>query len=160
MIDIGWLAEDFETDDIAAASERRSLRRVARTCCQVVADDGFRLLGEETLDLSPDGLLLRSDATARLGERVYVSLRLPRGRSWIDAEGEVARVVRGLRRTDPAPALAVRFTRIDAFDRALLSGALERLPTVRAARQVRRDYAATVANIMFPVLARLSAPPS
>ncbi len=160
MIDIGWTAEDFEAELIAEAADRRSLRRLAQTPCQVVAEEGFRLLGEQTLDLSPDGMLLRSDAIARLGELVYVSLRVPFGRSWIDAEGEIVRVVRGLRRTDPARGLGVRFTRISAFDRALLHGALERLPTLEAARRPRRDYAATVAHIMFPVLARLSSPPS
>lgn len=159
MIDIGWTAEDFETDVIAEATDRASLRRVTETPCQVVAEEGFRLLGERTLDLSADGLLLRSDATARLGEHVYVSLQVPLGRSWIDAEGEVVRVVRGLRRGDRARGLGVRFTRISAFDRALLSGALELLPPVAPARRARRDYATTVANIMFPVLTRLSAPP-
>ncbi len=159
MIDIGWTAEDFEADVIAEATDRASLRRAARTPCQVVADDGFRLLGEWTLDLSGDGLLVRSDASARIGELVYISLQVPQGRSWIDAEGEIVRVVRGLRRSDAARGLGVRFTRISAFDRALLSGALELLPPVMPARRMRRDYAATVANIMFPVLRRLSAPP-
>ncbi|MEM9067040.1 MAG: PilZ domain-containing protein [Myxococcota bacterium] len=155
MLEFGWT----ENDLIASAAQRTSLRRSVRTSCQVVAEDGFRLLGEETLDVSGEGLLLRSTATARIGETVLISLRIPHGQSWIDAEGTITRVVRGLRVSDLARGFGVRFHRISGFDRALLQGALETLPPPSPARRVRPDYAATVANIMFPVLDRMSEHP-
>ena len=141
---------------IEPATQRRGLRRAITTDCQVVAEDGFRLLGEQTLDVSPDGLLLASQARACIGENVIVSLRLPRGQSWIDAEGTIVRVVRGLRDRDRGHSFGVRFDRIDDFDLALLRGSLAGFPPTIPARRVRPDYAATIATIMYPVLKRVS----
>lgn len=144
---------------IEPASQRRGVRRAIRTECQVVTDEGFHLLGEETLDLSDKGLLVKSHASACIGETVFVSLRLPRGQSWIDAEGKIVRVVRGLRNGDQGRGFGIRFERIDDFDLILLRSALDGVPPSVPARRVRPDYAATVANIMFPVLKRLSVTP-
>ena len=129
-------------------TERGTLRRAVRTVCQVVAEEGFRLLGEETLDLSPRGLLLRSDAEATIGEPVFVALRTPRGQSWIDATGRVARIVRGTRRRDRGRALGVRFDRLAPIDAALLAASLRGFPPPAPARRVRRDYAGTVSLLM------------
>ncbi|MDH5490712.1 MAG: PilZ domain-containing protein [Myxococcales bacterium] len=132
---------------ISPARDRITLRRAIRTRCQVVAEEGFRLLGEETLDLSEEGMLLVSTASAELGERVFVSLCLPSGRSWIDAEGEVTRIVRGRRLGDRSPSLGLRFDRLDAPDRALLKGSLRHRPPPLPLRRERVDYAATIRAI-------------
>lgn len=142
---------------IEPAAQRRGLRRSISTHCQVVTDEGFRLLGEETLDVSDKGLLVASRASACLGEKVFVSLRLPRGQTWIDAEGTIVRVVRGLRNGDSGRGFGIRFERIDDFDLILLRSALDGVPPTVPSRRVRPDYAATVANIMYPVLKRLRA---
>lgn len=124
--------------------DRRSVRRGVRTECQVVAEEGFRLLGEHTLDVSTTGLLLLSDANVRVGEAVILSLRLPGGVSWIDATGVIARVVRGVRRHDRGRGVGVAFDRLATFDRALLLGSLHGRPPLAPGRDLRRDYASAV----------------
>lgn len=106
-------------------SERRGSTRVSvHLSCQCVGED-FALIGEEILDLSPSGLLVRTDGTAvELGERVLVSFRPPGSRVFIDAEARVVRLVTG--QSPGAPAVGLELREVSAFDRALLSGILER----------------------------------
>ncbi len=129
--------------------ERKTLRRDVRVPCQVVTDADFQLLGEETLDLSPHGMLLRSHEAAKPGDSVIVSLRLPHSKTWIDAEGEIARIVRGYRATDTDRAIGIGFTQIGAIESAMLGAALEQLPPPVPARQVRKDYAAAIKAVAF-----------
>lgn len=132
---------------IEPCRDRASLRRRADVPCQVVAEEGFRLIGAKLLDVSPRGALVESTSEARLGEAVLLSLRVPGTRAFIDAEGRVTRIVRGVRGTDRGPAIGIELSRIDPVDRALLVGALERLPPPAPARAVRRDYAKAVRAI-------------
>jgi hypothetical protein len=107
------------------ASERRGSTRVAvQLSCQCVGED-FALIGEQILDVSADGLLVRTDGTAVvLGEKVIVSFRPPGSHVFIDAEARVVRLVTG---TSPgAPAVGLELTEVSPFDRALLAGILER----------------------------------
>lgn len=132
---------------IEPCHDRASLRRLARVPCQAVAEDGFRLIGDELLDVSARGALVASDGSAKLGEPVLLSLKVPGTRHWIDAEGLVTRVVRGTRGSDHGPAIGIALTHMDAIDRALLAGALERLPPSAPARALRRDYAQAIRAI-------------
>ena len=120
---------------------RQFVRRVVQTDCQVVAEDGFRLLGEYTEDLSEAGLLLSTDAYAAVGESVLISVRTPNGSSWIDAEGHVQRVLwdRYGRR-----ALGIGFRTLSLMERALLGGSLYGRPPALVPDQGRRDYASAV----------------
>ncbi len=129
------------------ARQRRSARRAVSVPCQVVREPGFVLLADRTVDLSAEGALVHSAIPVPLGEPVLVSLRLPGGLSWIDAEAVVRRVILGRRGSDAGCALALRFDRIDAIDRALLLASIEGLPPPVPARLLRRDYARTVASI-------------
>jgi hypothetical protein len=129
------------------ARDRRSVRREVRAECQVVADDGFRLLGIRTLDLSEQGMLLHSSASVALGETVYVAVKAPNTIEWVDAEAEVVRLVRGRRTTDGRCGIGLRFVHMDALDRAILSGSLYELPPPIPARGVRKDYAEAVRAI-------------
>jgi hypothetical protein len=131
------------------ARDRRSVRRAVRAACQVVTEHGFQLLGQIALDLSTDGLLVSSDVTVPAGEPVLVSLRIPGTTIWIDAEGTVTRVVAGT-------GVGVRFDRLDADARALLSSSLRGFPPPIPTARPRRDYAAAVRAIAFPVRARLA----
>jgi c-di-GMP-binding flagellar brake protein YcgR len=124
--------------------ERRLVRRALRTDCHAVAEDGFRFLGDVTLDLSEGGILLRSDEEAEVGETVLLSLKVPGGRTWIDAEATVARIVKGHRTEDRGRAYGLRFERIAPLDRAVLAGSLEGAPPPPPARGLRRDYAGSV----------------
>ena len=115
---------------------RHSVRRAVSAECQVVAENGFRLLGERTLDVSRQGLLLASRADASIGESVFVALKSPNGCSWLDAEGFVARVLDG--------GIAIRFTQMSTIDRIMLAESLRGLPPPVPRRRPRPDYAATV----------------
>lgn len=144
-LDLASADADFA---ILRAAQRRSLRRSVRTECEVVAEEGFRLLGTWTLDLSADGLLLDSGAPVVIGEPVLISLRIPRGSTWIDAEGRVARAIAGQRLGDCGTALGIRFERVDAVDRAILDASLLGLPPTFPRRHMRMDYAATVGALL------------
>ena len=132
---------------ISHASQRTVERYPVSSECQVVFERGFELLGRTAIDLSLGGMLVASDRLAAIGEPVFVSLRVPGTRLWVDAEGEVTRLVKGRRYTDFGPAVGVRFTRLDRTTRALLWGNLCDRPTGFPARPPRRDYAATVSRI-------------
>ncbi|MAQ18643.1 MAG: PilZ domain-containing protein [Sandaracinus sp.] len=129
--------------EIFQKRERKQVRRALRTECHAVAEDGFRFLGERTLDLSEGGILLRSDAEAEVGESVLLSLRVPNGRTWIDAQAIVTRVVRGLRAGDEGRAYGLAFEDIAPLDRAILAGSLGGPPPTPT-RGLRRDYAGSV----------------
>jgi hypothetical protein len=138
------LASSFADFGVLRASDRKSLRRAVRTECQVVAEEDFRLLGTYTLDLSEEGLLLDGGAPCWLGEPVLISLRMPRGTSWIDAEGHVARAIDNQRRGDCGYALGIQFDRMSAVDHAILRASLHGLPPTIPRRHARMDYAGTV----------------
>jgi hypothetical protein len=133
---------------IREARQRGILRRAVNLHCQAVAEDGFRLIGHRLLDLSPEGALVQSISEADVGESVVLAFPAPGGFSWIDAEARVARVIRGRRHGDRGPCVALRFERLDPVDSAVLRGSLHGLPPPAPGRDVRRDYAATVASIM------------
>ncbi len=135
---------------VREAHDRKTVRRSATVSCQAVAEEGFRLLGLRTLDLSERGALVESAADVRVGEPVLLSFRVPKGTSWIDAEAKVARVIRGHRSSDKARAVALEFTRIDPTDQALLAGALRRIAPSVPARGIRKDYAGEVRDIASP----------
>ncbi|MBC7174071.1 MAG: PilZ domain-containing protein [Polyangiaceae bacterium] len=129
------------------ARDRQSVRREVRAECQAVADEGFRLLGIRTLDLSEEGMLLHSSADVALGETVYVSVKAPNTLEWIDSEAVVVRLVRGRRDTDGRCGIGLRFIGMDAVDRAILSGSLRDVPPPVPARNARKDYARAVREI-------------
>ena len=130
------------------AQDRAALRRQLVIDCQVVSERDFRLLGSQTADLSPDGLLLAAHDFADVGEPVLFSVRIPGSREWLDGHGRVARIVRGLRDTDRGSGLGIEFTDVDGMARARLAGALRLVPPSAPARRVRKDYAATVSDIV------------
>lgn len=131
------------------ARQRCSPRRAVRVPCQVVREAGFVLLADHTVDVSAEGALVRTAVPVPVGEPLLVSLRVPGGSSWIDAEAVVCRVILGRRPEDDGCALALRFDRMDAIDRALLATSVEGLPPPVPARRLRRDYARTVASIAW-----------
>lgn len=117
-------------------AKRRILRRAVRTRCQAVGLDGFRLLGQRVLDLSPLGMMVAADAEATSGESVLVSFEVPGGR-WLDAEATVARVIEGWRPFDPGYAIGLRFTDISLEARMTLRDRLQGLPPPVPTRALR-----------------------
>lgn len=111
------------------SQQRRSMRRAARSQCQVVSRAEFELLGETALDVSPRGMLLACDVPVALGERVILSLSTPGPEPfWLDAEAEVARIVYGFRHGDPGYCAGLRFTYLERSSRNELLTRLVGLP--------------------------------
>ena len=114
---------------------RRTCRRALRSRCQAVALDGFRLLGERVLDISPYGLMVAADQEAKVGEQVVVSFQA-KG-EWFDAVAEVARVIEGWRPWDPGYAVGLRFTEIGLPERLEQARRLRGLSQPAPARPLR-----------------------
>ncbi len=136
----------FMASILVIPRSRRILRRAARGRCQAVGLDGFRLLGERYLDLSPYGMLLACDAAVQSGEEVIVSFQVP-GAGWFDAEAAVVRVVEGWREGDPGYCIGLEFTRIGVADRLALAEALRGTPPPVPLRHLRVDYAESVLRV-------------
>jgi len=129
---------------------RREIRRSIPLTCRVVREHDFRLLGTRALDVSPDGMLVMSVRDAEPGDALIVSFRATELGLWFDAEGVVARVVRGRRPRDRGRCLGIRFTKFDAVSRLVLRSHLRRTaPPVpaRPPNEGRVDYAATIRKI-------------
>ncbi len=109
----------------AEAGYRRRSKRVAVDLeCQCV-DAECVLIGDRIVNLSADGLLVRTDgAAAEVGETVIVSFRPPGSAVWIDAQARVTRLLTGSR--PGAPAIALELTDTGPFERELLAGLIER----------------------------------
>ena len=116
------------------------------TDCMVESDDG-RLIGARTLDGSWDGLHVLACDTVRFGERVKVSVRVPRSSFWIEAEGRITRLDFGRRKGDRGAAFGVCLERMHGMDRLVWGTALRRLPKAVAKRGESRDYASSVERI-------------
>jgi len=112
-----------------------------------VTDLGFILLGTEAMDISTDGLFLASDRVPRIGEELIVSFKVPGTGMWLDAEAQVARIVRGRRRSDDTAGIGIRFQNMDAITRAILGASLDGHPPPIPSRSLRKDYASSVERI-------------
>ncbi|MEM7607539.1 MAG: PilZ domain-containing protein [Myxococcota bacterium] len=119
----------------APRRRRRILRRARRTTCQAVGLEGFRLLGDRILDLSPHGAMVAADAEVSAGEPVMLSFELDG--EYVDAEAVVARVIEGWRPNDPGYAMGLRFTSIALQERLRIAGALEGTPPPVPTRELR-----------------------
>jgi len=143
-----------------AISQRRAVRRATRTRCHAVGEQGFELLGELALDLSPRGMLVACDAPAALGEPVLVSILTPgHDPIWLDAEAEVARIVHGYRSGDPGYCIGLHFKYIERLARVELLSRLAGVPPPvpqrrpRTARQ-RHKRSIELEPARYGVLAR------
>jgi len=127
------------------ARERRTIRRAVHIGCLAYTRRGLAPVGDEVLDLSPDGLLLvGAHHGIPLGEGVIVSVRAPGTSEWLNAEAEVARIVRGWRLGDPGLCLGLRFTYVDEAARLRLASRLHGMPPPIPRRPLRVDYARSV----------------
>ena len=119
---------------------RRSKRVKVELDCQAVTDDDFFLLGDQIVEASATGLLLRSvDIPAEVGETILVSFRPPRSEEWIDAEAKVVRLING--KHPGAPGFGLELTNLSPFDRERLTRSLERWrpKRVRVRPQIERE---------------------
>jgi hypothetical protein len=122
-------------------NRRREIRRLVRLACRVRRMDNWRLVGDRTIDLSPQGMLVASDERVHEGMDVVVSFQATELPIWFDACAKVTRIVEGRRPGDGGRALGVQFETLPSVSRLILRGHLRRLPAVPASREVPLDIA-------------------
>jgi hypothetical protein len=146
------------TPTVARAScgvppDRRSeIRRAVRLGCRVRRSDGLRLIGDQMIDLSPQGMLLLSDEVVDPRAELVVSFMATAWPIWFDTRATVARVIEGRRPGDEGRALGIRFDSLASVSRLILRGHLRTTaPTVpqrqAPVRDPDPDYAKIVQDI-------------
>jgi hypothetical protein len=128
-------------------NDRREMRRAVVMPCQIVRARDFRLVGEKALDVSPDGMLVVSEADLEPGENVFVSFRATELGLWFDSEAKVARIVRGRRPTDRGRAAGLAFSTVSRVKRLILRAHLRKVPPPVPRRSQRIDWTATIRGL-------------
>jgi len=117
------------------SNRRHEMRRRARLGCRVRNPDTWSLVGDRTVDLSPQGMLLLSDERIEEGSELVVSFQATELPIWFDTLACVTRIVEGRRPGDPGRALGLRFQTLPAVSRLILRGHLRKLPPAPAQRE-------------------------
>lgn len=127
-------------------SQRRSVRRAVKVECQVVRERDFKLVARQSVNLSPDGMLVMADIPVLTGEEVIVTFQAPVTEQWFDGIGTVARIVHGRRPGDRGRCIGIKFDQTEQFASALLELNLRKVPPPLPRRKARLDYAAMVSQ--------------
>jgi hypothetical protein len=116
--------------------------------------DTWRLVGDRTVDLSPEGMLILSDEEVAYGAELVVSFQATELPIWFDTLATVTRVVEGRRPGDTGRALGVHFETLPSVSRLILRGHLKRHPPTLPRRErpvellpTDPDYAQIVKDI-------------
>jgi hypothetical protein len=134
------------------------MRHLARIGCRVRRIEDWRLLGDRTVDLSPQGMLVLSDERVEEGTSLVVSFQATDLPIWFDTCATVTRIIQGRRPGDGGRALGVHFDTLPAVSRLILRGYLRPLPLVEpmreppmeiaSGRRPAMDYAGMVRRIL------------
>mgnify|MGYP001144183546 CR=1 FL=1 len=122
---------------IPSSRSRRAVRRAVLRPCLAVAVDGYRLLGQRVLDLSPRGMLVTCGQRVEQGDEVFVTFQAPGDGLWMNAETEVTRIVRGNRHWDVGPCIGLRFKNLEGSRRGELLSRLAGIPPTIPRRPLR-----------------------
>ena len=128
-------------------NDRREVRRAVGLTCQVVRERDFRLIADQAVDLSPDGMLVSSDHELEVGEGLIVSFKATQLGLWFDTDACVARVIKGRRPGDRGRGIGLSFSSLDRVKRLILRGHLRRVPPPLPRRIQRIDWTATVRSL-------------
>ena len=128
-------------------NDRREVRRAVGLTCQVVRERDFRLISDQAVDLSPDGMLVSSDHDMVVGENLIVSFKATQLGLWFDTEASVARIIKGRRDGDRGAGIGLSFSTLDRVKRLILRGHLRRVPPPLPRRTQRIDWTATVRSL-------------
>jgi len=120
-------------------NRRGEMRRRLRLACHVRRMDTWRLLGDRTLDMSPEGMLVLSDERVDEGTELVVSFQATELPIWFDACAKITRIVEGRRPGDTGRALGVHFETLPAVSRLILRGFLRRHPLTSPRRELPLD---------------------
>ena len=128
-------------------NDRREVRRAISLPCQIVRESDFRLVAEAALDVSPDGMLIKTEIDLKPGENVFVSFRATELGIWFDSEARVARVIQGRRPGDKGKAVGINFSTMSRVKRFILRNHLRKIPPPVPRRTQRVDWTTTVMDI-------------
>lgn len=128
-------------------NDRREMRRALGLSCQVVRERDFRLIADRAVDLSPDGMLVRTDHDLAVGENLIISFKATSLGLWFDTEATVARIIAGRRGWDRGPAVGLSFSTLDRVKRLILRGHLRKVPPPIPKRAQRIDWSKTVGRV-------------
>jgi hypothetical protein len=128
-------------------NQRSEIRRAIRIGCRVMESRRFSLVADRTVDLSPEGMLVRSVAGLEVGDEVVVSFRATDFGIWFDSIASVTRILHGRRPGDAGRCFGLRFLTLPAVHRLILRGHLRHVPPPLPKRPQRIDYAATIRRI-------------
>ena len=128
-------------------NDRREIRRAMGLACTIVRERDFRIVAHEALDLSPDGMLVKTDHDLEVGENLIVSFRATQLGLWFHSEATVARVVKGRRPSDRGAGIGLSFSTLDRVKRLILRGHLRRVPPPLPRRTQRIDWTATIRSL-------------
>ena len=132
---------------LVSKNDRKAIRHHVRMDCQVVRESDFALVGHRSLDLSPDGMLVRQADDVTVGEKMLVSFQATQLGIWFDMQAEVTRIIGGRRPEDEGRAFGLKFVDFSPVSRLILRGHLRRVPPPLPQRPRRVDYAATIRQI-------------
>ncbi len=121
-------------------NDRREIRKAVGIGCQVVRERDFRLVAKQTLDLSPDGMLVPMEDDLVVGENLIVTFQTTQLGIWFDTEAVVTRILHGRRDYDKRPCFSLRFSTLDRVKRFVLRGHLRRVPPPLPKRAPRIDW--------------------
>ena len=125
-------------------NRRHEIRRSVRLACRVRRVDDWRLVGDRSVDLSPQGMLVLSDERVDEGVDLVVSFQATELPIWFDTCATVTRIVEGRRPGDRGRALGVHFETLPSVSRLILRGFLRKLPSTYATRELPPDVQAEV----------------
>lgn len=131
--------------ELIRTRRRRALRRAFTSDCQAVRLQGFHLVGDRILDLSPRGALIACDRLVVPGEELLLSFRAPGRGPYIDTIAEVRRVYSKRGR----PVVGAKFLDLDSEARDELLVRLAGFPPPLPSRRAPVDYAETIRRISF-----------
>jgi hypothetical protein len=110
-------------------NRRGEMRRDIRLACRVRRRDG-RLVGDRSVDLSPQGMLVLSDERLPCGAELVVSFQATELPIWFDTRARLKRIVEGRRPGDRGRSLGLYFETLPAVSRLILRGHLRKSPLV------------------------------
>jgi hypothetical protein len=114
-------------------NRRGEIRRSVYLGCRVRRMIGRGLVGDRSLDLSPQGMFVLSDENLEPGTELFVSFQATQLPIWFDTRATVERIVAGRRLGDDGRGFGLRFRTLPAVSRIILRGHLRNAP--RAAPQ-------------------------
>jgi hypothetical protein len=122
-----------------SVNRRTEIRRGVYLGCRVRKLVSQALVGDRSIDLSPQGMLVLSDEWLEPGDELFVSFLTTDLPIWFDTRATVARIIEGRRPGDRGRALALRFQTLPAVSRLILRGHLRKIPPTLPQRPRPQD---------------------